>query len=529
MNGDFWDKFQGESSTDEELEDTQDKKNRRLPVLAPLAVVLACTLVAGTFGLFPWQYKEDAEPPQNEDPAPAITQVKGTNTPARTALDAIFKEKFSNVAGLSPTDTREEGIARTLPGQQGCEGVIAPSASTVQGYAGGKNWRSPKVITVTANAYPAGLGAEAQSRLTEDCEGVTDVSEDEGIISGSIQGSRFIAWRTGDVVYSITGTNVSIPEGLKGEVNDRAMKSLKPVCANLKSGDESARNPYYSRDDYTGLLESQEVPALDEDVVEEMTQPDIEPLPDVTRPSPPDEPYYPYSLPDVVDKPDVPQVPKYPATSKSIHYQVEDSTGPGCGWDFTSMIAPNFDPKTAEDQRVKRVEKAEEDMGQDFEDYSLEVNDWTSDWVIFEREASDYRTYAEEVEETSDQWQEQKDAQEIYADELDKYDEAVEERDTFTEDQEDAQEQYDQDVETCEAWDEEQEEREAEASEQPSPSPSDGGGASDNGGEESSPPSPAPTRPAECPAQRPDILDDPTPSVPDQPTPPTDPRPEGDQ
>lgn len=520
MTGDFWDKFSHDE--DAPSQPKTKKRHRRIYVGGIAALFILSLGSVGALGLFPFQYKETPVAATAPAQEAEIATVEGTDSPALVAVTQILKDQFTDTNNLSHAAVGEEQIARTLPGQNGCT-AISPVASGLQGYSGG-SWRDPVGITITVNAYGPGLGALALQQLTEDCKGVSAESNGAGTVTGDIQGSRFQAWHQGDVVVSITGTNTDIPSGLVTQVRDRVTENLKTSCAAPATDGVllSSRNPYYDRGAFTGLVTSEEVTA--DNPREKMDQPDIEPLPDVTRPTPPAFPYYPSSLPDAVSKPDVPAVPEYPATTQSISYQVEDATGPGCGWAFTNTSSPNFDAEAAEQDHQKKIKDAKQVMEDAFTRYDADVDDWTKKWVDFESKEQVYRDYATQVSGIADQWSTQKTAQDTYTRDNRAYNKAVGQREQFYQDQRTAQEEYDSDVQTC---------KDLATTPPPTqtPSPSSPPAASDGGGESpSATPSPTPTESAtpsmQCPPDRPDILDESAPSVPTKPTPPADPRPE---
>lgn len=562
-----------ESALDFNWDTTHDKKKGNIKMAMVIASMLAAIFGLTYFALqqahlLPWQYGDNSYAPVSEEPV-VLPIVAGQGSVAEETLVAVLSQTPAEIEGMKVAAVGPD-FAQSLPGLKSCDIVpVAPAVSVVKGWSGG-NWIKPQGVTITINAYPAGVGYDALAQLSShNCNWLETRSGDDtvtGIVFNGNEETNFSTWRNGDVIATVTATNTELPQAFIDDMKTRLHTALVPVCVNPdEKGDTSNRNPYYALDQFTGLLVPEVIPANVEHP-HNRTQPQIVPLPELTLPEQPEFPFYPYSLPAAVSKPDVPQVPEYPAVEETIYYRDTDDQGPGCGWEFTGMEPAVYDKEKVDEDRAELTANAQKRLSDNFAAYNTAVGEWQTEWIQFESDANAYRTYKWEVDEVAAQWNEQRTAQETYANDLSAYNDAVTSYNSFVTRQEEAQEKYDEDIMTCDAY--------ANATPEPTttwvypepttevitvtPTPEPTTTApttppDDEGDDDTTPTTPeatptpyettitvtptpyptttyvTPTAPIACPPARPSILDQPPPYVPVKPTPPADPRPEGDR
>lgn len=536
-----------------------------LIVLMISAVAIGVYFFLDYTGLLPHQYLNDEEPPAVQTPIVA---------PIVAAKDSDAEQVLTQIMDAAPVEldklkTAAVGpdFAQTLPGLKDCTGLvpIAPSVSAVKGWSGG-NWIKPQGITITINAYPAGLGHDALMQLTDNACSWLNVTTESNKVNGSVRNgnevTNFVSWRNGDVITTVTATNHDLPTSFIEQMQTKLPEALAPACVNpAEIEDTSSRNPYYSADGFTGLLASETVDAVG-DLPAERKQPNVAELPELVLPQQPDFPFYPASLPVAVDRPQAPTVPAYPAIQETIQYRVPDEKGPGCGWEFTGMTAPAFNAEKEDEAHAASVKDAQDRMTANLNTYVTDVSNWQTKWEQYEKDSSAFLQYKWDVDEVAVQWNEQRTAQDTYRNNMTAYNNSVDAYNSFNSRQQEAQRTYDNTVTTCEQY------ATATASPTttwvtpepttevrtitPSPTPpAPTGPPSDSTSPTEAPEQPEPTPyettvtvqptpypttvlvqptpPHACPPARPAILDENPPTILDKPTPPPDPRPEGER
>lgn len=358
--------------------------------------------------------------------------------------------------------------------------------------------------------------------------------------------TKLIIWRYGDIVsYLIADSNNGNAYNLAVGFHENMLAKLDNSCllADYPEADNS-RSPF-SNVDFKGYYKpnSVEVEKLPLPTIPEEKEFAKTPIPapvvelkDVERPvTPTDYPVWP-ELPAEMNKPKVPEAPdKESPYKKEILIKAEDVDGPGCGWAFTGSTVPNFDEAVAETYNKEKTVEAKSEI-------NIAAKKWQKDvlayWEAYDKlteAAPKWNTYVDEVNTVKEAWAKIETDWANYREAKAIWDTRVAERNTFLNNQKAAQKSYDDLIEKCEAQDKADKEAEEKAKEEaekeknnPSPSPTPTPTPTPSATAEDTEPA-VETEPVryECPAVRPEILDQAAPADPGPaPAPPADPRPE---
>lgn len=534
----------------------------------------------------------------------AIPVASYTNTPAYVTL----KDALSNPPG-GWTKNGEIITSPQSPYPFSCvtDGA-SPAVSFAQGYGVGN-----KSIQVVTSAYTAGLGtagianefAKAQACVSGDATMSTQIMSGLGAESylttvnkGGLV-TNIVTWRNGDVItYLIADKGNGNAFGQAQEFNNVLTEKLNPVCINQDSGVDDQARTIWSSVEFAGLkvnapvsinkvplpevVNKPTLPILRRDLApagfEFKGENDIKPVPlpaeeiktaFVERPEQPNYPVWP-PLPKEVELPTAPEAPTTePPTTKDVLVKAKDEQGPGCGWAFTATIAPKFDAKAAEAEKVTLQKQALDSLKSEAVSWQASVLNYWKAYATYKTKAETWNEYAARVAEVKAAWDVIAQKWATYNANLANYEASVEAREQFVTNQTAAKKQYDADLKACKTYEADlkeyekdyaayekeyaaeakrlaekaEEERLETQAEQPTPSPTPSPSTSPTPKPSPSPtpsestkPTPAPTpdidapeRPTVpsggCPVPRPAILDETAPDVLPKPTPPADPRP----
>lgn len=456
-------------------------------------------------------------------------------------------------------------------------------------------------VQVVTTAYTAGLGYEGMKKRFESlnkCQGGGASSSTLGglgeesyqvDVNKSNSHTKDIVFRDGDLVtYVVTSPGDGNAYSQAKSFRDHLMKTIGDTCAApTVSESDAVRNPY-GRVEYKGYWKNRDVKIekfplpkdgrtvqLNEDGTQKTEEeqkaqqvkkpkkvykldPQPVDVPDVTVPEQPTEyPVWPL-LPAPMDKPVEPVSPgAQPVVTKVVQEQVRDSQGPGCGWDFTGSVEPEFDDAVARVEFTQKQTAAKSELRKQAQQWQKDVLNYWSEYNTFETNLSKWNKYSQDVNKVSEAWDRIRHSWEVYYADKEVYDNAVQARKDFIAEKERAAQEYPRAQEICRVRSEreEKERRDAEvqaekdAKEQAArdeeqrradeerqrnedkkkPSPS----ATSKSKDESKPKddtemnvsTQANDDDVQCPAERPAILDQEPPTIPKEPTPPADPRP----
>lgn len=502
----------------------------------------------------------------------AVPVAQYKNTPAYKALEATVNEP---PAGWSKNGTVVTSSQVPFPLSCVSDGV-KPAMSFAQTY--GVNGQSVQIVTT---AYTAGIASTGLNHMIDNvssCAGngtwisslpVTGLGAEAFSTTFNKGGSstQIVSWRSGDVVsFLITGAGNAQSLNQATAFDGALASKINPVCANPASPSDDSKRSIWSGDTFTGLLVNDPVsipkvplpeivakpkmPLLGKDLTpagfEYKNDAKVVPTPipaeekqidDVERPEVPSYPVWPL-LPEQPELPVVPEAPaSEPPVSKDVAIQIKDEKGPGCGWSFTSTVAPNFDAEAAAEKKKIDQTNATAALRVEARNWQSSVLNYWKSYASYSQKVETWQSYSTQVSEVRAAWDIIAEQWRVYNQLLDEYNTAVANRDAFNEQKATTQKQYDAEIKVCEARAEkEKKEKEKEKeddknaqspSETSKPSPSPTTPTTDSPSPTASP-SPSEDNPddkVKCPVEKPEILDQAAPSVPEKPTPPADPRP----
>ncbi|EMY35767.1 hypothetical protein D477_002466 [Arthrobacter crystallopoietes BAB-32] len=522
------------------------------PGMALAAGALTLSAVAGT-GLFalhlsgtttvatsPASAEQTAVPVAKPEPVAA----KIRDVPAEAALTEALEK--------APKDWKTAGSVQrsaTPPLPFSCTaGGSAPAVALSRQFR-----VDSERVQVVATAYTAGLGAEAMARLMDDadsCAGggvAVRVGDFDGKKPGveahrvftyeGFSSAQVVAFRRGDVVVFIAGSEGAPLSRLARELNGHLAGRLEGVCADQKSTVEDARRSPWSAAGYRPYTVNDTVSVRDLPLPRLAKGSEVEavglpgPKIKIERAKPAEEPIYPV-WPPMPDKKAVPKPPaspdKAPVTQAKVAVLAEDETGPGCGWAFTGMSPVAFDAKAAGQDNEERRAKATEQLAAGTVRWQRDVLEYWEAYDGYVDDAAEYKDYAADVRKVNKAWDAIGEKWDEYWVAYDAYQAALGTRSQFFVDQDNARARYQNALDQCEADNREAaeearkqaEEREKERDEDEK----DEGEGEDS--EEQQEPAPAPA-PVDCEAAVavPAILSYAPPPAPSEPAQPKDPRP----
>ncbi|MCH8613059.1 hypothetical protein [Arsenicicoccus dermatophilus] len=478
---------------------------------------LVCVLLISQF--FPVLRLTDRRPTPTTTVSRVATtapQPTAARAPAAPAAAVVTKLLQSAPAGLPPGLDDSASVPGTVAPAvaPSCDTPVAPVLSR------SRTWAAPPGspgagggVTITATVYSAGAGAPAMDAMLlarKQCIGDATVTKAPGPGVQAVRASRTkgkidtrsVVFRRGDVVVSVSGTGMPVPEDVATDVDERLQQLLGGgVCADpAATTADFSRSPLVERRRWTGLqvAASVDLPGQGTPLPELAVAHAATPLPAPVTPTPPAAPYWPESAPAPVPSPSEPTAPAPYPVRTTYPSPAPDRTGPGCGWAFTGMTPPTYDEQAAARTVAERRDAAIAGMRDAVAAYPAAVQAYEQAWTAYQAQAQAWTTYATQAQQVETAWAAIRTQQEAYRQALADYQKAVTAYDEEIKRRTAAQQAYDAEVLRC--------------SQGPTGLPW--------------PPGPfPPPLPPGCPPQRDPILDEPMPTTPTSPAPPPDPRP----
>ncbi|NPC96478.1 hypothetical protein [Nocardioides sp. zg-DK7169] len=437
---------------------------------AAAAVAVLCTLGLLLLGLPVLGLgggDDDGEEVAREVPVAYARVVEESPLPAWRALTRTF-------AGL-PEDWDRQGellTAASVPHPLSCV-ELAPAVAMSQTFL-----VEESNVQATVAAWPAGVGAAALARMVEDGPGCAPSALSVQVVSQvplGVEGHAFavsgtdaaydvLAWRRGDVVAFVAGTEREALDASASALDEVLARELAGRCAEQGSEPAGAlRNQVHAGADFTGRTRGEPVrttpvdwPELPADLrasgVEaiQVPGPASSVLP-VVLPAQPGHPVWP-PLPEPVAFPELPPDVEPQRTEAMARQRIPDPTGPGCGWDFAATMEPEYVEQEVRAVNTDALRRTRAALVEDGARWQREVLDYWVDYAAYVDAVAAYRSYADEVARVSLAWDE------IAADWAD-YERAMEEwraaeqaRTDLVEAQTRARERYAEEAERCQEW-----------------------------------------------------------------------------
>lgn len=487
-----------------------------------------------------------SSPTASASARPAFTAAK--DSPAQTVLTRLLAPTPGGLPdGFSPASSISGTVSPAV--SPTCDSPVAPVLSRSRSFAAGG---APvgSGLTVTVSAYSAGAGAPAMDAMRtarSECVRGASVTQRTGSGAGSgVQALdaveqrgratiRSVLLRRGDVIVSVTGSAVAVPDGLLADLDGRLAALLQGVCLKQDATTtDFTRSVLAGVQRYTGLLQDQSVPLpTSAAALPALVSPSATPeLPEPVSATPPQFPFWPTQTPVPVKRPTAPAAPTPYPTATGNQVPIEDPDGPGCGWAFTGMLAPAFDPKAAAAIEQQRRTDAIAAMGADVAAYPAKAQAYAQSFAQFDAQAKAYLAYVDAMGQIESQWAVQRAQQQAYADALIAYQQATQAYQQQLTERAAAQQRYEQAVQWCAQYPQGYPPPTTPAPPSPDtatptdpnaqPTPNPTGSTATPVAPVAPPPSGVP---ATCPPQPDPLLAQPAPTSPASPAPPPDPRP----
>ncbi|WP_166138605.1 hypothetical protein [Nocardioides ochotonae] len=392
-----------------------------LPAAAALAALL-CTLGLVLLGLpvLGLSGEEDEAEEAPEEVAVVYGRVvEESPLPAWRALSRTF-------AAL-PADWERQGrllTAASVPHPLSCVEVPPAVAMSQTLLVEASN------VQATIAAWPAGVGAAALADMVEDGAGcapsalAVQVVGDlplgiEGhafAVSGTDTAYEVLAWRRGDVVGFVAGTDRAALDTAAARMDEVLAGEVAERCAAQDSVPEDAlRNQVHAGADFTGQTRGEPVrtaqadwPELPADLRDSGVRAIQVPGPaaSVSPAVPPATPAYPVwpPLPEPAAVPDPPTDVTPHRTETLAPQRIPDPVGPGCGWDFAATMAPAYDEADVRAANADALRRARAALVEDGTRWQRDVVDYWVDYAAYLDAVEDYRVYADEVARVARAW-----------------------------------------------------------------------------------------------------------------------------
>ena len=267
----------------------------------------------------------------------------------------------------------------------------------------GKNTRSVLI-------YAPGTATKAVHSMAED---FSSCASTKVSVSTTSSGNAFIKTPQGFVVAVGDAVVVDSYEKMGKNTADATVKSVAPSLkesqchATTVPLHDHTRNPL-ANTDYRGYVRDEKITSgvsasqaltpvyqpVDTIEVKKMEKPE-EPL----GSNIPSEPEPEVKKPSVSPAPQIPQ--EY---SETISYQVVDTDGPGCGWDWSQFIAPTEDAESLQNTEREMRNDAQSRVNDKTSDATQSYIQWGVSTLKTQADVNTWNAYARETNEAHEKW-----------------------------------------------------------------------------------------------------------------------------
>lgn len=224
-------------------------------------------------------------------------------------------------------------------------------------------------------------------------------------------------------------------------------------CANTAVLDGHERNEHFYPDEYTGLYETENIETEVE--IGRYPQASFQTLDEIEDDVPePDGPISSSlaSMPSTdVDEPDLPEpLEEDDEVFEDVaEYQIVDSEGPGCGWEWTQSPEPEESVDELEALQAEEISSTQDAVDEAANDHVDERVDEARSQMMTTVSADNWNAYVDQVNAAHDDWEWLENEREEIRDEWEDYVEAYDYWDTFEERQQEADEEYREELNEC--------------------------------------------------------------------------------
>jgi hypothetical protein len=339
--------------------------------------------------------------------SPASAALNGALAAAPAEWTRVGVQKAS-IAGPFPFSCAPTGTVPVLSESQDYSLAGTPAKVTLTAYTAGLGAEALNILNAGAAACKAGSDQIRQVALP----GVGTEAFSLTLTRGGSEAS-VVSFRRGDIVGFVASTDSSASAGVAQALDQLLAPVLDSTCTTQASAPADAkRNPFAasSYDPFhvpvTVTVKDPGLPKIGstEDYIAHDLAAPIEIPAAVTPNVLPVYPVWP-DMPAGVAVPAPLVVPAVSApTSAVLSVPAADVDGPGCGWAFTGMTAPEFDEKAGEANKKALTKAAKKSQASAVKTWSKAV---TSYWKAFEPKATEvaaYRVYADQVTAANVAW-----------------------------------------------------------------------------------------------------------------------------
>lgn len=211
---------------------------------------------------------------------------------------------------------------------------------------------------VSAFVFPPGYAASAFDALSDAASSCLGGGESGAGASSVWSGGQYALFQSGSVVVGASGATDW------RSVRDQAESALVAGgCVSLsESASDAARSPYYDKDGFTGLIESQSVGPSVVDPGSSSVRLTVPALASASVGEP--EGPLPAGFPQLPQRPQVvvsdeAGLVDFSSAWRTVSYRVPDEDGPGCGWRWFGQAAPDVDADALAGERSRLVSSAQ--------------------------------------------------------------------------------------------------------------------------------------------------------------------------
>lgn len=341
---------------------------------------------------------------------PEVESAYTDDTAEEFPASRFVKEMLSEPAPGTEGELTTVPIATAAMLPERCSQPDMPDAVVYAGSVANKDY------SIVVQAYGAGQG-----HVNFDSY-VNDLASECNVQTDGDDGSGMAAWRNGalmtagDAVVSVSVNDATRRDGMVAWVRDRmkALLSETSCTSTVESSDDSTRSFYYDKDVYTGLKQRERVSTGKEIVHVAVPQSVADNAGNVramyaspqTRyaPESPLPDGIPASLPSMPQRPSFAPQPTVPDGNATIEYQVPDTSGPGCGWEWSGQGTPSYDEGKLDADHMKTKDDTVSALDASVLSYNGAASSWAFDSLLKTRFITQWNAYVKQVQDIEAKW-----------------------------------------------------------------------------------------------------------------------------
>lgn len=318
------------------------------------------------------------------------------------------------------------------------------------------NVASGSGIETKVQVYGAGQAAKnfnAYNTALEKCETVETASTETAGVSKF--DNNFIM-TMGDTIVAVKTPNKKTQESLIKFYIEQVEKTLKKSsCLALEETVSDAnRSFFYNEKEYVGLKESKKLETTVN--IDNLPTPTSMKVLDIkneyaTEPESP----LPKDFPKVPSKKEEPNLPNKikdkTAFEGTATYKIMDENGPGCGWDWSAQVAPQYDEKSMLEDQKKTISTKQKEINDKALDYVHNKLQWSFDTGLIAPKVDEWNTYVNKLNKVHEKWYWLDNEREKLKTPWYNYVDAHNNWETFDDRKEKATDEYDKKLEECKA------------------------------------------------------------------------------